>query len=462
MERVNRDSGGQLRRTLGTRDLTLLAVVAVVNLNVVPVIAASGRGTIWLWLAALLFFFLPQGVAVIELSHRMPGEGGAYLWARHAFGDFHGFLCGWLYWTSNMFFVPTLLFYLSGIPAYFAGTAVQGLGDNKLFFFGVSVSLLWLTIWANVRGLKLGKWINNSGGAITVALAVLLIALGSLTALRQHTDLSPSTFTLAQGDWQVVSLFGVVCFALVGLELGSVMGDEIRDPKRSLPRAVFWGALLAGLLYVGATLAILIAVPAQEIAMLQGELQAIGRMAGAAGFGWLVAPVAVLLVGSIAGSVSAWVAGSARMMFVSGLDRYLPRALGAIHPTYGTPHIALLTFGALSTVMICMSFAGATVKEAYVTLLDLSLVLQNLAYLYIFGALARFAFAPGAVTMLGKHVTRLAAVSGLVATTIGTVVAFVPSRQISSVFAFEAKLMGTCAAFLGVAAVLFRYYSRRR
>lgn len=293
-------------------------------------------------------------------------------------------------------------------------------------------------------------------------LACILIGLGTFTALKQHTDLSLATFTVQQGEWQVVSLFGVVCFALVGLELGSVMGDEIRDPARSLPRAVLGGALLAGFLYVAATLSILIAVPPKEIAVLQRELQAIGRMAGEAGFGWIVVPVAILLVGSIAGSVSAWVAGSARMMFVSGLDRYLPRSLGEIHPVYKTPHMALVTFGALSTLIISMSFAGATVKEAYVTLLNLSLVLQNLAYLYIFGALARVAFGSERAPFLGRGVTRIAAVSGLAATAIGTAVAFVPSRQIRSVLAFEGKLLGTCAIFLGIAAGLFRYYSRRR
>ncbi len=70
------EAGGKLRRTLGTWDLTLLAVVAVVNLNVVPVIAANGRGTVWLWLAALLFFFLPQGVALIELAKICGTENG--------------------------------------------------------------------------------------------------------------------------------------------------------------------------------------------------------------------------------------------------------------------------------------------------------------------------------------------------------------------------------------------------
>ena len=394
---------------------------------------------------------------MIELSHHLPGEGGPYLWAKHSFGDFHGFLCGWLYWTNSLFFVPTLLFYLSGISAYFAGSAVQGIGENRLYFFAVTVVLLWLTIWANVRGLELGKWISNSGGAITIGLACLLIGLGAITAVRQHSDFSPPTFAIHQDDWQIVSLFGVICFAMVGLELGTVMGDEIVDSRRTLPRAVMFGGAISGVLYIGTTLAILAAMPPKEIAVLQGDLQAIGRMATPLQIGWIVVPIGVLLIGSIAGSVSAWVAGSARMMFVSGLDRYLPRQLGEIHPRFGTPHKALLAFGALSTVILTMSFAGATVKEAYMTLLDLSVVLQNLAYLYIFGSLFRIGFGAEA-TYLGRGKLRFAAISGFGATLIGTGVAFVPSRAISSVVAFEVKLVFTCCLLLAVGGLLFRYY----
>lgn len=161
----------------------------------------------------------------------------------------------------------------------------------------MTVGLLWITIWANMRGLDFGKWISNSGGAITIALAFLLILLGAITTMREHTDLSFASFSIPHGDWQMVPLFGLVCFALVGLELGSVMGDEIRDPLRTLPRTVLSAAVLSGLLYTGATLAILIAVPPREIAVLQGELQAIGRMAAPLGFSWLLIPVAVLLLG---------------------------------------------------------------------------------------------------------------------------------------------------------------------
>src|SRR5277367_4915630 len=92
-----------LVRTLGVGDLTWLYLVAVVNLNTIPVIAAEGFHVMWLWAAVTLFFFLPQGIAVIELAEQMPGEGGLYLWSKEAFGDFHGFMCGWCYWVTNMF-----------------------------------------------------------------------------------------------------------------------------------------------------------------------------------------------------------------------------------------------------------------------------------------------------------------------------------------------------------------------
>ena len=84
-----------LIRALGVADLTWLCVVAVANLNVLPVIAAGGPLTMWLWTVGLLFFFLPQGIAVIELSQRFPAEGGLYVWTKEMYGELHGFLCGW-------------------------------------------------------------------------------------------------------------------------------------------------------------------------------------------------------------------------------------------------------------------------------------------------------------------------------------------------------------------------------
>jgi amino acid transporter len=450
-----------LRRVLGTWDLTWLCVVAITNMNLVPVVAAGGFTTVWLWLLALAFFFWPQGIAVIELSHRFPGEGGIYLWAKEMFGDFHGFMCGWCYWLTNMFFVPTLLFYLTGIFAFGGGKYAAALAENRLFFFLVSLGMLWLTVILNIRGMGVGKWVNNLGGMGTFVTAVVLIGLGVLTAFHRGINVPPQSFGLVDVDWRLVSAFGVICFGLVGLELGSVMGDEIRDPERTVPRAVVGGGLLSGTLYVGATLCLLLAVPQKDITVIQGVLQAVDKMTAHTGLVRVLPPLALVMTFSIAGSTSAWISGSARILFVSGLDRYLPRIFGEIHPKYATPHVALAGLALISSFIVSMSFIGATVKEAYTTLLDLSVELQMLSFLYLYATLLAVAVRGGA-GYFGKRRIWFASLSGLATTALGGAVAFVPSRQIDSIWIFELKMVLGCGLFLGLAAFLFRYYSGRK
>ena len=457
-------SAAHLKRTLGVWDLTWLCVVAIANLNVVPVIAASGPTTVWLWLVALVFFFLPQGISVIELAERYPAEGGIYLWAKEIFGDFHGFMCGWCYWTSNLFFIPTLLFYFVGIVTYTAGPSLGHTAESPLFFFVLTVGLLWLATLANLYGMGVGKWVNNIGGFGTLIAASILIILAAMMVSKHGMTIPASNFAIQRVDWKVISSFGVICFGLVGLELGPIMGDEIRDPRRNVPRGVLAGGVLSGALYVGATTALLLAVPQENLKVLQGVLQGVDGMTKKLGVGGLLLPLAAMIGVSIIGSTSAWLSGSARILFVSGLDRYLPRVFGKVHPRYGTPHIALIGMAAMSTVLIAMSFMGqSSVKEAYVTLLDLAVVLQMLSYLYLYGSLAVVAFQrPFTPGFYGKTRIRLAAASGLVTTIVGMVVAFVPSRQVESVWLFEVKMFVTCLVFLGLAGALFAYYSRRR
>jgi glutamate:GABA antiporter len=453
-----------LKRALGVWDLTWLSVVAVANLNVLPVIVASGPTTMWLWLAALLLFFLPQGIGVIDLSHRFPSEGGVYLWTKEMFGDLHGFLCGWCYWTANMVYIPTLLFYLLGIFTYSGGPTLARLAENPLFFGSFTIGLLWLTAFANIIGLGVGKWVNNVGGLGTLVSAGILIVLGAATVFRYGLTLPVSSFQLQKIDWSVISSFGVICFALVGLELGCVMGDEIRDPRRSVPRGVLFGGVLSGFQYLGAALALLLAIPQQDVKVLQAVLQGFDKMTSRLGLGWLILPLATLTAVSVIGATSAWLSGSARILFVSGIDQYLPKVFGRVHPKYRTPHMALVGMSFLSSCLIVMSFIGKpSVKEAYVTLLDLAVVLSMISYLYVYASLARVAFGKSAGSgFYGKGHIRFAAIAGLLSTATGTIVAFVPSHQVDSVWRFEIKMLVSCAIFLGLAALLFLYYSRRK
>jgi len=279
-----------LKRVLGRRDLVLLFVVAVFNLNVLPSIAANGGVTIWLWVISLILFFWPQGIAVIELAHRYPGEGGVYLWAKEVFGDFHGFLSGWCYWTNNMMYVPTVMLYFVGVSVFVLGAGHEALADNRTFALIASVVLLTLLVVLNVMGLGVGKWINNLGGIGTFIAAFLLMGLGVIVCAKFGTNIHRADFQIPPNPRFVLNSFGVICFGLVGLELASIMGDEIENPQKTLPGAVAWGGVLSGFLYIGATLTLLVAVDKNSISVLQGIVQAVSHMAARVGVSWMVRP----------------------------------------------------------------------------------------------------------------------------------------------------------------------------
>ena len=441
----------------------LLFVVAVFNLNVVPSIAANGGVTIWLWIISLVLFFWPQGIAVIELAHRYPGEGGVYLWAKEVFGDFHGFLSGWCYWTNNMMYVPTVLLYFVGVSVFALGSGHEALADNKIFALAACVVLLAVLVILNIVGLGVGKWINNIGGIGTFVAAALLMGLGLIVWTRFGTTVTWSDFQIPANPRFVLNSFGVICFGLVGLELASVMGDEIQDPARTLPGAVAWGGVLSGILYVGATLTLLIAVSKSDISVLQGIVQAVTRMAGRVGVPWIVAPFAFLLSLSIAGIGSAWLAGSARIPFVAGLDSYMPRWLGSIHSRYRTPYAALLVHAGVSFLLVLMNFWGSGVQESFQRMLSLAVVLQLVPFLYMFGALLKIALAPRfQPARYNKSTLLLAGASGLLTTSLGIGLAFFPAQQISSLASYETWMVGGTIFFIGAAAFFFFVYGRRK
>jgi amino acid transporter len=452
-----------LKRVLGRWDLVLLFVVAVFNLNVAPSIAANGGVTVWLWIISVLLFFWPQGIAVIELSHRFPGEGGVYLWAKEVFGDFHGFLSGWCYWTNNMLYVPTVMLYFVGVSVYVLGAGHQTLAENKPFAMMTSLGLLALLTILNIAGLGVGKWINNAGAIGTGIAAAVLIGLGIVVWLQFGGHLSASDFRIPADYRSTLNAFGVICFGLVGLELASVMGDEIRDPARDMPQAVAWGGIVSGALYIATTLTLLIAISKSDISVLQGIVQAVGHMAHRVGIGWIIVPFAVMLSFSIAGIGSAWMGGSARIPFVAGLDSYMPSWLGRIHPKYATPYAALIVQGIVSGILVLVDFAGGErVQGAFQRMLSLAVVLQLVPFLYMFAAQLKFGLTNNTHRRYGRGTLLLAGVAGFVTTFLGIALVFFPAQQIVSVFSYEVWMFGGTAFFIALAAFFFFVYGRRK
>ena len=439
----------RIPRTLGLTDLVLLGTVAIVNVNVVPPVGGFGRATLALWLLAWLAFFVPEAIAVLALSKRYPGEGGVYLWAREHFGGLHGFISGWCYWTNSLFYVPVLLVYLAGVLAFAGGERTAGLVDNPWFVGGVAFGWLALITAANIRGMGVGKWINNIGGAGGMA-TVLLVAIAAAVARWTGTATTP---VLVQGTaFDMAGALGVMCFAFIGIELASTMSDEIRDPARDVPRSIVITGVIALVAYLLVADALIALVAPGELGAIQGVMQAVQQGAAAAGASWLVAPIAIVMAMSVGGSASAWFAGPSRIPFVAGLDRALPAALGRVHPRWGSPYVALLTCGVISAALTALSLAGSTVAEAYQVLLRAAVVLNLVPFVYVFLALMTLDTARG--------FERVAWAVGALVTAAGIVAVFLPTGDVGNVWIFEMKMALGVGVPIGVG--LWLYWRARR
>jgi glutamate:GABA antiporter len=418
-------------RALGRWDLVLLKIVAIVNINNVPPVAVYGWASLGLWGLAFVTFFIPEAIAVLMLSRRHPGEGGIYLWTRREFGEAHGFLSGWCYWTNNLFYVPVLLVYMAGIFAFAGGEArAADLVNQKLFVGAVSFGWLALIAVANIRGLAVGKWIQNIGG-LGASLSVALV-LGAAVAARTG-GVGTHAPAITGVSWEMTTSFAIMCNALVGIELSSTMGDEIRDPARDLKPAIAIAGAVSIASYLLVTGAVLTLVPVDRLGVIQGVMQAVSAGANAAHIGWIVVPLAIVMGVATGGAASAWFAGSSRIPFVAGLTSALPRSLGRVHPRWHSPHIALATCAVLAGVFTALSLAGSSVAEAYQVLLKAAVVIQLIPFIYLFLALAR--------TTDVSTAARAAGAVGLATTVFGLGAAFLPTADVTSVPLFETKLI---------------------
>jgi glutamate:GABA antiporter len=430
----------------------LLKVVAIVNINNVPPVAVYGWTSLLLWTLAFVAFFVPEAIAVLTFSRRHPGEGGIYLWTRKEFGEAHGFLSGWCYWTNNLFYVPVLLVYMAGIFAFAGGEArAADLVSQRLFVAAVSFGWLALIAAANIRGMAVGKWIQNIGGMsafLSVGLVLAAAAAAKTSGVGVHAP------RITRVTWEMTTSFAVMCNALVGIELASTMGDEIRNPRRDLGPAIAIAGVVSLVSYLLVTGAVLTLVPVDRLGVIQGVMQAVTAGANAAHIGWVIVPLAIVMGLATGGAASAWFAGSSRIPFVAGLTSALPSALGRIHPRFGSPHVALTTCAVLAGIFTAFSLAGSNVAEAYQVLLKAAVVIQLIPFMYLFLGLAR--------TTDVSVASRAAGVIGLCATMVGLGAAFLPTADVTSVPLFETKMIVGVVGPTALGWFLFKRAQRAR
>jgi len=425
---------GELRKALGFRDLLLFYVVTTFSLRWIATAAASGPAALVIWLVGAVGLFVPLVFATLELSSRYPQEGGIYVWSREAFGPFAGFLTGWLYWATNLPYFPSLLYFAAGNLLFAIGAKGEALSTNSTYFIVFSLAGLALTVYLNVVGLQVGKWLSNAGALASWVVAGSLILFGVIAYSRfgSATPFPPSSFVPSVSLKDMI-FWSTLAFAFGGVESGSSMAEEIIDARRTVPRAVVAAAVSIVVLYLAGTLSILVAVPHEQVSGLQGIMQALQAVAERVHAAWLLPVLALAVVVSAVGGVGGWFAAVARLPFVAGIDRFLPPAFGRLHHRWNTPHIALLTQAGVSALFVVLGQAGTSVRGAYDVLVSMSVITYFIPFLFMFAALIRVQGTPAPAGVMRVPGGRPAAVAlaslGLVTTTVAIVLACIPSAD---------------------------------
>ncbi len=445
---------------MGLGDLLLFFVVTGFHVRWVAAAAAAGPSTIAVWIVACCTFYLPLVACVIELSTRYPHEGGMYLWTKRAFGSFPAFLTGWSYWTSNAPYFATLLYFTAGSALFVAGDRLRHLADEPAWFLGFSVAGLVVATGFNLVGLDVSKWLHNVGALGTWLPALAVIVLGLIAWARFGSATSFDAPSLVPGaDLGGAVFLASMVFTLVGAEAASFLGDEIRDARRNVPRALFLaGPVITGT-YILATVCLLLALPHAEIGALDGILTMIATVEGRLGLHAITPIVAVLITVGGIGMCGAWVATASRLPYVAGVDHYLPAAFGRVHPRWGTPHVALLVQGIAGLVFVVLGQAGTTVAGAYTALVSMCLIPAYLPFLFLFAAWIRLQREPAGPEVIrvpgGPTVVKCLAAMGFITTAASTVLAVVPPAGDPHPALAVGKVVGGTALLLAVGVGLY-------
>jgi amino acid transporter len=456
------DTPAQPKRVLGFRDLVMFYVVATLSLRWIPVAASAGPNSIVIWFIGLATIFVPLALCVMELSSRYPEEGGMYIWSKHAFGDFAGFITGWIYWTSNLPYFPAVLYFAASNALYVGGTRWKAAQGSATFFVLFALLGLGLALVLNIVGLDVGKWLSNLGAIGTWLPIALLCIVGALAWWKFGSATSFNAASLKPSlNMGTIGVWATLLYAFSGAESASFMGGEIKDPRRTIPRGLIAAGFIITAGYILGTIAVLVALP--KVNSLEGIMQAISSSAERVGWTGLGPAVALLICVANLGGVGAYLAALSRIPFVAGIDRYLPPAFGRVHPKWGTPYVSLIVQAICCALFILMGQFGNTVRGAYQVLVSMTIITNFVPYLFMFAALIRLQrepVEPGVIRVPGgKSVAIALALLGTLTTTAVIIGSVIPDASEPNKALAVGKIIVLSVVLLGGGMAL--YWARK-
>jgi len=329
-------TGAPLARRLGTADAVLIGVGSMVGAGVfavwAPAARAAGNGLlIGLLLAGIVAYC--NAASSAQLAAVYPLSGGTYVYGRERLGPWWGFAAGWSFLIGKTASCAAM-------ALTFATYAVPG---NEPVRRLVALAAVAGLTAVNYRGItRTARLTRILVGCSLAVLAVVVAVLLTAAEPERLTDGSTSVYGVLQSA-------GLLFFAFAGYARIATMGEEVRDPARTIPRAVTIALVVAGSIYLLVAVALLMAWPA---ALIAGSPDPLAAAVDAAGHAFAVPVVRVGAALASLGALLALIAGIGRTSLAMARERDLPSWLAAVHPRYRVPHHAELAVAAVVGVLV--------------------------------------------------------------------------------------------------------------
>jgi glutamate:GABA antiporter len=449
----------ELKKELRLVDLVLTQILYIVGLSWIGYAAKIGPANIVFWLAAIILFYIPSGIVIIHLSGEMPLEGGIYQWAKLRFGDLAGFLVAWNLWFWTVILLSEIGIFTANSLAYALGPSGAWVAESKAIILGSGIAISTSLMLVARRGLALGKWVHNVGGATLVLLFSVILGLALLHWWRGHVAAVPIAFSLPALTIYNLNIFGKMSFgALSGFDGVAVFAGEYRSPSagRSIRQSIFWAAPLIASMFIAGTACVLTFSGPADIDLISPIAQIISLGTQGQGIGAWLAPgiLLALFIGRIT-QASLVFNATTRLPMVAGWDQLLPDWFSRLHPRHKTPVGAILFIGTLTIFVLILGSAGVGSQEAIQLMSNSAVILYALTYVLMFSIplLGRGEKAPWSV--------RIAAVSGLTTTLLYVVLSIFPVINVANPLGFTLKVGGTVLAVNAAGTLYFVYTTRR-
>ena len=381
------------QKILGVFTLAMINVAAVLSIRNYPSMAMFGWSCIGWYIIGTVLFLIPLSLAAAELATMLSDRGGGvYAWCKEAFGEKGGFVALFCEWSNNLVWFPTVLAFIAATLAYAISPVLQ---TDKIYLFVVMMIAFWGTTAIAYFGENVSTKFQNVGVILgSIIPSVLIIILGVWWATSgQQMVLPPFSWDqiIPTFNFATLPFFATVILLFAGMEMAGFHALETKNPSTDYPKAMAISAIIIFFCTVMATLAIAFVIPADQLSLAAGVMQALQYFFNAANIPWAVAPMAVLITIGGAVSLAAWLIGPAKGLGVVAVEGNLPPVFNR-HNKYGSPVAVLFIQAAIGSFISLLYVFIPSVNQAYWILSAITVELLCIVYFTVFAAVIKLRY----------------------------------------------------------------------